>query len=176
MFGIPLHPLIVHFPIVLAVLLPISAAVAVWAIGKGATPRRAWAAPVVVALGLALSAWLAVQTGESQENRVERVVARAPLHQHEESAERFLALSGVLGLVVVTGLAGGVVGRAARIVSTAGALAMVVPTVQVGHTGGLLVYRHGAASTYAPSDAPATNHGSPDRPDKPALSDGGDHR
>lgn len=40
MFGIPLHPLVVHFPGVLAVLLPISVVIALWVIRKGATPRR----------------------------------------------------------------------------------------------------------------------------------------
>ena len=61
---LPLHPLVVHFPIVLAVLLPISAAVALWAIRKGTTPRRAWAVPVIMAVALALSALVAVKTGE----------------------------------------------------------------------------------------------------------------
>src|SRR4051812_16149230 len=105
MFGIPMHPLVVHFPVVLAVLLPISAIVALWAIRKGATPRKAWAVPLSVAAALALSAWVATETGEAQEDRVERVVARGALHGHEEAAERFLMLSGVLVLVAAGGLA-----------------------------------------------------------------------
>lgn len=153
MFGIPLHPLIVHFPIALAVLLPISAAVALWAIRKGAAPRKAWAVPVALAIALTLSAWIAVQTGQSQEDRVERVVERAALHDHEESAETFLVLSGILGLVVIGGFTRGRVGRAARIVSTAGAFGLVAASVQVGHSGGLLVYRYGAASAYATPSA-----------------------
>ena len=74
MTGIPLHPLIVHFPIVLAVLLPISALVALWAIRKGATARRAWAAPLVIAAALAGSAFVATETGEGDEERVEDIV------------------------------------------------------------------------------------------------------
>src|SRR5215218_5134674 len=141
MFGIPLHPLVVHFPIVLAVLLPISVVVALLVIRKGATARRVWSVPVAIATALAVSAWVATQTGESQEDRVERVVSKGALHGHEEAAERFLVLSGVLVLVTAAGLARGTVGRAARLVTAAGA--------QVGHSGGLLVYRHGAASAYA---------------------------
>ena len=148
MSGIPLHPLVVHFPIVLAVLLPISIAVALWVIRKGTTPRRAWAVPVAFAAGLTLSAWVATQTGESQEDRVERVVARGALHGHEEAAERFLVLSGVLVLVTAAGLSRGNVGRAARLVSAVGALGLVVAGVQVGHSGGTLVYRDGAANAY----------------------------
>ena len=42
----PLHPAVVHFPIVLMVLLPFVAASALWAIRRGARPVRAWAVPV----------------------------------------------------------------------------------------------------------------------------------
>ena len=149
MFGIPLHPLVVHFPVVLAVLLPISIGVALWVIRKGATTRRVWSVPVAIAAALALSAWVATETGESQEDRVERVVARGALHGHEEAADRFLVLSGVLALVAVAGLARGTVGRAARLVTAAGAVGVLGAGVQVGHSGGLLVYREGAASAYA---------------------------
>jgi uncharacterized membrane protein len=149
MFGIPLHPLVVHFPIVLAVLLPISVVIALWVIRKGATPRRVWSVPVAIAAALTLSAWVATQTGESQEDQVERVVPRGALHGHEESAERFLVLSGVLVLVAAAGLARGTVGRAARLVTVAGAVGVVAAGVQVGHSGGMLVYRDGAASAYA---------------------------
>jgi len=148
MSGIPLHPLVVHFPVVLAVLLPISVLVALLLIRKGATARRVWSVPVAIATALAVSAWVATQTGESQEDRVERVVSRGALHGHEEAAERFLVLSGVLVLVAAAGLARGTVGRAARLVTAAGAVGIVVAGAQVGHSGGLLVYRHGAASAY----------------------------
>ena len=56
MSGIPLHPLVVHFPIVLVTLLPISVGIALWMIRKGTTPRRVWAVPVALAAALALSA------------------------------------------------------------------------------------------------------------------------
>jgi hypothetical protein len=104
---------------------------------------------VAIATALAVSAWVATQTGESQEDRVERVVSKGALHGHEEAAERFLVLSGVLVLVTAAGLARGTLGRAARLVTAAGAVGIVVAGAQVGHSGGLLVYRHGAASAYA---------------------------
>jgi len=149
MSGIPLHPLVVHFPIVLAVLLPISVVGALWAVRKGATPRRAWALPLALAASLTLSAWVALESGEDQEDRVEDVVGKAALHGHEEAAERFLVLAGVVTIVAAAGLVGGTVGRAARLVTMVGTLGLVVAGVQVGHSGGLLVYRHGAASAYA---------------------------
>lgn len=148
MFGMPLHPLVVHFPIVLVVLLPIVAGVALWAIRRGSTPRRAWLVPLAVGIALTLSAFAAVRTGSAQEDRVEHVVSRQAIHGHEEAAERFLVLSGVLVLVAAAGLARGTVGQAARLLTMAGAIGLVAAGVQVGHSGGQLVYREGAASAY----------------------------
>jgi hypothetical protein len=103
---------------------------------------------VALAVALTLSAAVAVRTGRSQEERVERVVAESALESHEEAAERFLVLSGVLLVVALVGLARGTVGQAARLVGTAGALGLVFAGVQTGHSGGKLVYREGAAGAY----------------------------
>ena len=172
--GIPLHPLVVHFPIVLAILLPISALVALWAIGKGATPRRGWLVPVALAAALTLSAFAATRTGEAEEDRVERVVPGRVIHGHEEAAERFLVLAGVLTVVAAAGLLGGTVGRASRIVATVGAVGLVAAGAQVGHTGGLLVYRDGAASAYATPAAPAADTASVAHGETGALPRAGD--
>lgn len=145
----PLHPAVVHFPIVFAVLLPLVAVGALWAIRRGTAPRRAWAFPVAVAGALAISAFVAVRSGEAQQERVERVVSDRPLESHEEAAELFLVLSGVLLLVAGIGLAPGVAGRAARMVGTVGTVVLLGAGYQVGASGGDLVYRHGAASAYA---------------------------
>lgn len=148
MLGIPLHPLVVHFPIVLSVLFPISVVVALWTIRKGARPRRAWAVPVTMAAALTASAYAAILTGQREEERVERVVTEDVISRHEESAERFLVLAGVVLLVAGAGLLPRTVGQAARLVTAAGALGLVAAGVQVGHSGGTLVYKHGAASAY----------------------------
>lgn len=144
----PLHPLVVHFPIVLVVLLPLFAVGALLLIRRGTAPRKAWALPVAMAAALSLSAWVAVQTGEQQEDRVERIVGDAPMHTHEESAERFLFLSGAMLVLAAVGLAPGRLGGALRVAATVGAVALVGAGVQVGRSGGDLVYRHGAASAY----------------------------
>ena len=151
----PLHPVVVHFPIVLVVLLPLFALGALWAIRRGASPVRAWAIPVAAAAVLAASSFIAVRTGEAEEERVERVVPENALHEHEEAAERFLVLSGVLLLVSGIGLAGGTLGRAARLLTTAGAFALIAAGIQVGDAGGDLVYRHNAGSAYTSAGAQA---------------------
>lgn len=144
----PIHPAVVHFPLVLAFLLPISAGGALWAIRKGGAVGRAWAFPLVMAAALTASAWVALETGEREEERVEDIVGSAAIHEHEEAAERFLVLSGVLLLVAAAGMLRGTAGRAARIVATAGSLAVTVAAVNVGGEGGKLVYREGAAQAY----------------------------
>lgn len=149
----PLHPAIVHFPVVLVMLLPIFAVATLWAIRRGASPVRAWAVPVALAAALAGSAWLATETGQAQEDRVERVVGEQPIHAHEENAERFLVLSGVLLLVAGAGLLGGRIGRVSRVAATVGAFGLVIAGIQVGTTGGELVYRHGAARAYVTAGA-----------------------
>jgi uncharacterized membrane protein len=145
----PLHPAVVHFPVVLAVLLPIFAAGALWTIRRGTAARKAWAVPMSLALALAVSSWIAVQTGEAQDERVESVVAEQPLEAHEKAAEAFLTFSAGLAALTVAGLIGGRLGRAARVLATIGAVALVGAAARVGHSGGELVYRHGAASAYA---------------------------
>lgn len=150
----PLHPAIVHFPVVFAVLLPLVAVGALWFIRRGVAPRRAWAFPVAMAAALALSSFLAVQTGDAQKDRVERVIGDRPVDEHEEAAELFLVLSCVFLVVAATGLAPGLAGRSARIVASVGALGLLAAGYRVGASGGELVYRHGAASVYAADAAP----------------------
>jgi uncharacterized membrane protein len=149
----PLHPAVVHFPLVLAFLLPVFAIAAIWAIGRGARARRAWSIPLTVALALATSAWVAVETGEEQEERVEDVVTKQPLHSHKELAEVLLASSAVLVVIAAGGLVGGLPGRSARIATAVGSVVLLVVAVRVGHSGGQLVYKYGAANAYTSSSA-----------------------
>jgi uncharacterized membrane protein len=152
----PLHPAIVHFPVVLVFLLPISAAIAIWTIRKGSRAARAWMVPAVIAAALSLTSWLAVETGENQNERVEQVVQEQALDTHEESAEAFFTGSLVLLVVTAAGFFRGPLGKALRIAATVGAIALVAGGAYVGHTGGQLVYKYGAASAYASPSAATT--------------------
>lgn len=144
----PLHPAVVHFPLVLAFLLPLFAAAALWTIRRGIAPRRAWAVPIALAGALTLSAWVAVQTGEAQEERVERVVPDQPFHAHEEAAETFITATAIVLVVMAAGLLPGFAGKSARVLGLLGAAVLVAGATWVGHSGGQLVYQHGAASAY----------------------------
>ncbi|HKU60055.1 MAG TPA: DUF2231 domain-containing protein [Gemmatimonadales bacterium] len=145
----PLHPAVVHFPIVLMFLLPLAALGAIWHMRKSPERRGAWVLTTALAGALTLSAWVAVETGERDEEGVERVVPEAPLETHEEAAERFLLLSAGVLVIAGAGLLRGRIGAAARLATTAAAFGLVVAGAAVGHSGGELVYRHGAAAAHA---------------------------
>jgi uncharacterized membrane protein len=139
----PLHPAIVHFPIVLVFLLPLAVLAALWLIRKGARPSRAWTLPIVTAAALSASAWVAVETGESQEDQVEHIAGEGAMSRHEHAAEQFLLLSlGVLG-VTALGLLRGRAGRLARGAAMAGTAVLLLSGYRVGHSGGQLVYGDG---------------------------------
>ena len=139
-FPNPLHPAVVHFPIVLMTFLPLAVLGALWALRRGVAPLRAWGVPTALAALLTLSAWAAVQSGEAGEEQAEQVVGEQVLHPHEEAGERFLVLSGIVSVLMAAGLLRGAPGRVARVVGAVGALALLVAGYQVGHSGGRVAY------------------------------------
>lgn len=150
----PLHPAVVHFPIVLMFVLPLSMLAAIWVIRRGARANRAWLVPVAFAAGLFASAWVSLETGEEQEERVERVVPDLPLDGHKERAQVFLVLAGGVLVVAVGGLAPRRLGTSLRWIAVLGACGVAAAGVRAGHSGGMLVYQHGAASAYVPLESP----------------------
>lgn len=155
----PLHPAVVHFPVVLAFLLPVFAIGALWVIRRGTRMRVAWSLPLGLAIALTASAWLAVTTGGNQGERVERVVSEQVIEEHEEMAEAFLAASAVLTAIAALGLIGGRAGKVARVLTAAGAVVLMAGAARVGHAGGQLVYKYGAGSAYAAPDSARVSNG-----------------
>jgi hypothetical protein len=129
--------------------------VAIWTIRNGSRAARAWIAPLAIAAALSLSSWIAVETGENQGERVEQVLQDAPLDAHEEAAEAFLTGSFVLLLVTAAGFVRGPIGKISRVAAGTGAIALIAGATYVGHTGGQLVYKYGAASAYTTPGAPS---------------------
>ena len=144
----PLHPALVHMPVALVVLAPPIALLAVLSIRRGLLPARSWAGVVLIQALLVGSTWLAVETGEREEEAVERFVAERHIEAHEEAAERMLWLTVAAFGISLLGLSSGRWGSLARLASLATGLAVLASGVQVGHSGGELVYRHGAASAH----------------------------
>jgi hypothetical protein len=99
------------------------------------------------------SGWLAIETGEHEEERASRVVAESTIEDHEESAERFLILAGIVLPLAAAGLLSHPIGAAARALTVVASIGVAVAVADVGHQGGELVYKHGAARAYAEAGA-----------------------
>jgi uncharacterized membrane protein len=167
---LPLHPKLVHLPIALAILMPLLSSGLLLAIWREWFPRRIWALVAAGQLLLVVSGILALRSGENDEDRVERLVPKAALEHHEETAETFVWASGALLLLSVLPLVlrnrkAVLLGAAA---TCAGSVAVLGLGYEVGQVGGEIVYRHvagaqfGAAVPAAAGPARTTKHGDDD--------------
>ncbi len=159
----PLHPAVVHFPIALTFLGLLFATCCAVAIHAGRLERSSWWVVIGLLALLVASGWLAIETGEHEEETVETVVAERHIERHEEAAERLLVCAGLALAFAALGLAGGTTGALARVVTVGLSFATVAAAVSTGHSGGELIYRHGAARAYGAGDA------------VPSLQQDGDH-
>lgn len=152
----PLHPAVVHLPLALALLMPMLAAGAAWALWTGRIRARAWLAIVALQALLVASGLVARQTGSTDEDRVEAVVAESAIERHEELADQFLWMAGAtLLLTLVVPVVPGVgVARMAAAMAAVASVVVLGGAYRVGHAGGELVYVHGAASAFTGATAP----------------------
>jgi uncharacterized membrane protein len=147
MFDLPLHPVVVHFPIVLGILLPFAAILVWWGIKKNMVKQQVWAVIVAMVLAYGASALLAVEMGEKDEDKVEKVVAEKLIEEHEEMGELIPWFAGGLLLISFSGyyLKNS---HAARLGFVVLSLAAIIPLANTGHSGGQLVYKYGAAKAH----------------------------
>ncbi len=168
MFSIPspLHPAVVHFPIVLLLL---GCAVAIVA----AFTRR-WHLPLLGAVLLMLGAAgavVSVSTGE-REGELVGDTAGSVLDEHEDWAERTRTAALVAAALGIAAVAVGRMPRTARALGACTAIAAAGASwcvVETGHRGGQLVYRHGAGVLAA--GGTATNPGADGKAASPARVD-----
>lgn len=168
----PLHPLIVHLPMALAVLMPLVAGGILLAWWRGYFPKRTWLVVCLLQAAMLATSLVAMRTGENDEERVERVVAEAAIERHEEAAELFTWGSGLLLVVSLIPLLlrGQGKARAAGLLTLGGTLVMLGLGYNVGSAGGELVYKHGAAAAFSATDQgtqslPRTRRGEDDEDD-----------
>jgi len=148
---VPLHPLIVHIPLVLAGLTPLITGFLAWHAWRGGTTRRAWLVPLALQLVIFVGAWLAMSSGEDQAEIVRAVVPRGSIGEHAHAAQWFTWAT--FATLVVIGAAVALRGRRvaiAGVLATALALATVGLGVRAGHRGARLVFEYDAPSAYRP--------------------------
>ena len=146
---VPVHPLIVHIPIVISFILPVLIIVFALMIKKNKMSANSWLVIIGLQLTVVAGGYISLETGETEEHNVKHVVSKKLIHEHEEAAEVFVGVS-VLALVLSIGslflrkeIAFPVKLTVSFIALVAGYLAF-----QTGELGGELVYKHGAANAY----------------------------
>lgn len=158
MDNLPLHPGVVHIPVGIAIVLPVIAMAALAAIHAKKLEAKTWIIILVFQAAALAGGAISYKTGEQEEDRVEQIVPEASIHEHEELAEMFMALTGLGVLASLTSLF--LLRSSEKNAKTAMAAATLLmigsagAAVATGHEGGELVYKHGAAGAYA---APASN-------------------
>ena len=158
MTSLPLHPAIVHLPLGLAFILPALAIGYAWTIWRGTARPRAWLAIVAMQAVLLGAGVVAMNTGEREEDRVERVVPGDALEQHEAYAEQFVWATGftlvLAGLVLLSRRPA--MAHALIAATVGGTILVAGAALRVGHAGGRLVYVHNAGAAYSSAGPAAT--------------------
>ncbi len=147
MLDLPLHPIVVHFPIVLGTLLPFVGFFIWWAIRKEIVPQKIWLVVPALALVFTLSSVVAVQLGEKDEDKVEKFISEEVIEEHEEAGEAIPWVAGTL-LVLSIGTLLRKNSHHLRLAVAVISLVAMIPLVNAGHTGGKLVYEYGAANAH----------------------------
>ena len=151
------HPKLVHVPMALGVLMPLIATGLLVSWWRKWLPARSWVLAIALQAALVGSGVVALQTGEAEEERVERVVSENFIEEHEEAAEAFVWVSGgVLGVMFLAlVLSRRRVGLTVAAAATLGTLVVFGLGYRTGQAGGALVYQHGAAQAFVSAGAGA---------------------
>lgn len=158
MFSIPspLHPALVHFPIVL-ILIGTAAAVAAVFVRRWHLPWVAAGLLLAGAVGGVAATWSGEEEGETVGGLSPE--AEQILDEHEEWGERTRNLAILAGLLAAGAVVAGrfpKVSRGAGIAAALAGLAACYAVAETGHYGGLLVYKHGVGVNAAAGNAVPT--------------------
>ena len=149
----PLHPAVVHFPIVLIFLGTLVSVLAIFT-RRGALPQFT----AVILILAAVSAQLAVSTGgDEADDVIQRMPDARPLvHDHAEWGERTRTVAVIAAIVAVVALAFYRMRGFRRIlalVTTLAAAAACFCAVETAQHGGAMVYHHGVGVVITPAGA-----------------------
>jgi len=167
------HPAVVHLPIGIAILLPFITLLFIVLRWKGRMDNKCFSFIIILHFLLSISAYAAMATGDKQEHRVEKVVEKKHIKEHEERAESFFIFSIIL---LATSFALYFTAQKNYFISATSALLLLQFILlflgyRVGEAGGDLVYKYGAANAYL---SPTQNIGTGTMPPSENLGNG-DH-
>jgi len=143
----PFHPMIVHFPIVIAIGLPLIMIAVIMLIKKSEHHRNSWRVIFALCFILSVFSFVAHNAGENEEEKVEKIISEATIEKHAEVADIFtwatllpLVFSGLLMFKNQTPL---------KVGAVLSALLVAGLVIKVGHAGAELVYKHNAGRIYS---------------------------
>ena len=149
MGSLPLHPFVVHVPLVLSLLLPFLIIIFAFLIKADKMAPKAWLIIVGLLLATTVTGYIALETGETEEDVVEKIVDEHYIHEHEEAAEIFVGFSVV---TLVLGIGAFFIRKEfqfrLQLLVAVTSVLLVWLGYRAGRLGGELVYRHGAARAY----------------------------
>lgn len=146
---LPLHPFMAHIPLVLALCLPIVIISSIVFIMKKKISPRFWWVPVIMQISIVVFSYIALETGEDQEDTVLQFVAKPFVQQHENAAEIFSGLGVILlGLMAVVLFVGESLARNLRFLTAVLSFIPLAAGLYAGRLGGAIAYTHGGAEAY----------------------------
>lgn len=152
----PFHPMIVHFPLALTFIVPILVVIFAIMIRMNKMNPKSWLIIVGLQLVIVGTGYIALESGETEEEQVEKVVSKSLIHEHEEAAEVFVGSTVVaLVLSIAAFFVRKEIGFPLKIVISLIGLISGYLANRTGHLGGELVYKHGAASVYVQENSQA---------------------
>jgi hypothetical protein len=156
----PIHPIVVHVPLVLAGLTPLVAGWLAWQTWRGKGSRRAWLVAFALQAVIVGSALVAIDTGGDEADVVRKVVPHGVIGAHAHAARQFTIGAGavaamLLAAVVFTDKKAAVAGG----VAAAAAVFVVVLGLRAGHAGGKLVFQYDAGAAYVKVPGTGTTAG-----------------
>ncbi|HXH74131.1 MAG TPA: DUF2231 domain-containing protein [Bacteriovoracaceae bacterium] len=150
----PFHPLIVHMPIALTFILPFLIFIFAKLIHDNKMTPYGWLIVIVLQMVVTATGYISLESGETEEHKVEKIVSKKLIHEHEEASEIFVG-SSVVALVI--SIAAFFIRKEFqfRIKLAVGVISLISAYLayDTGRLGGELVYKHGAASAYAEAQA-----------------------
>jgi uncharacterized membrane protein len=146
---LPFHPFIIHFPLALTFIMPVLVIVFAYMIKVNKMAPKAWLIIIGLQLAVVVTGYISLETGETEEERVEKVVSKELIHEHEESAEIFVGAAVITFVLSISAFfLPREMGYFLKLGIALLGIASCYLAYRTGHLGGELVYRYGAGSAY----------------------------